>query len=257
MKRYNDEKYIISFTSFGKRFNSAAKMIFSLLQQSYKNFHIVMTVFEGDVKDLTSELKLLIDNDIIEMLVVKENLCPHLKYFYAMQKYKDKPIITVDDDRIYTSNTIKLLVDKFEALNYKSVVSICAPKMTKTGNLVDNDSRWCIIKNRLKPNEKSFIAMAEGFAGVLYPPNAFDNLENKINDIKECLYHDDLFLKVLEIENNIPVTNVNGTFGKECDALEQNMISSSLKNNHNLSNNYRNIVTKMYNEKLIRGFSLK
>ena len=57
MKKYNGEKYIVSFTSFGQRFDDACKMIYGLQKQSYKNFHLVITIYEGDMKDISLELQ--------------------------------------------------------------------------------------------------------------------------------------------------------------------------------------------------------
>ena len=87
MKQYNGEKYIISFTSFGSRFKTVGAMIYSLLIQSFRNTHICMTVFKDDIKDLTEDIKLLINKDVIELIVADKNLCSHLKYYYAMKKY--------------------------------------------------------------------------------------------------------------------------------------------------------------------------
>lgn len=209
MKKYNGEKYIVSFTTFPKRYEMAAKMVYNLLVNStYKDFHIVCTLYKEDYEKLCGNFKLLIDSDILEVIVAEENLCPHLKYFYAMLKYGDMPIITVDDDRLYGSNLIESLVSKYESLDYKSVVSTCAPVISR--NILPI-STWCRGECRLKPNRKSYFAMAEGFGGVLYPPNSFSSLEDHIPDIKDCLFHDDIYLKLLEIDNDLPVTQINGT----------------------------------------------
>ena len=123
MKTYNNEKYIVSITSFPQRYTLCAKTIFNLLKhQNYKKFHLVLTLFKDDYTQLSNELKLIIDNDLIEVIIAEENLCPHLKYFYVMQKYKTIPIITLDDDRKYSNNTIEVLVQKYETINYKSIV---------------------------------------------------------------------------------------------------------------------------------------
>lgn len=212
MKQYNGEKYIVSFTSFGQRFDAAAKMVFNLLsRQTYKNIHIVMTVYKDDIANITENMRLLIDNDLIELIVADENLCPHLKYFYAMKKYKDKPIITVDDDRLTHPRLLEMLINKYESINYKSVISVSAPIMTKTGNKVNARTAWSRPENRLKPNASSYLAVAEGFAGVLYPANCFDDIDKYLNIIKLCLYDDDICLKAMEIMEHMPVTQINGT----------------------------------------------
>lgn len=214
MKQYNGEKYIVSFTSFPARYPYAAMMVSCLLEkQVYKDFHIVMTLFKDDFEKLDGDLKKLVDGGALEVIVAEENLGSHLKYYHAMRKYHDKPIITVDDDREYSPNVIAGLVEKHEALTYKSVVGISSPKMKRNDALTRlvpyND--WCRGSQLMKPNRKSFVAMAEGFAGVLYPPKCFDLNGINFDELKSILYHDDMYLKVLEIRNRIPVTQVNGT----------------------------------------------
>lgn len=257
MKQYNGEKYIVSFTSFGQRFDDACRMIFSLMKQTYKNFHLVMTVYKDDLKDITENLQLLINNNLLEVIVADENLCPHLKYFYAMKKYWDKPIITVDDDRVYGCNTIQKLVEKYESLDYKSIVSCCAPVMTKHGDVLDERTSWCTISQRLKPNCMSYVAMAEGFCGVLYPPKCFTNLETAIPEIMNCLYDDDLFLKVLAIRNRVPVTQVNGRAGYEIQSKDiPHAQQFNLEKHNNAPMKYRSAVTKIFNDDLVKGFAL-
>lgn len=259
MKQYNGEKYIVSFTSFGQRFDDACKMIYYLQKQTYKDFHLVITIFQDDLKDITENLQLLIDNDFLEVIVAPENLCSHLKYFYAMKKYWDKPIITLDDDRLYSPGTIESLVSKYESLSYKSIISNCAVKMTKTGNKLNDRRRWCIPTQRMAPNEKSFIAMAEGFAGILYPSQCFNNLDDELPNIKKCLYDDDLYLKVLAIKNKLPVTQTSFQSGRTSvvNSTEiQHAQLFDLAKHNNAPMTYRANVTSLFNDELVKGFSL-
>ena len=57
-----------------------------------------MTLYKDDIKNIPEDLKFLIDEQFVELIVADKDLSPHLKYFYAMKKYKENPIITVDDD---------------------------------------------------------------------------------------------------------------------------------------------------------------
>lgn len=212
MKQYNGEKYIVSFTTFAARADDACKMIYNLLsKQTYKNFHLVCTLYKDDVHKVSDTFNLFVENNLFEVIIADENLCPHLKYFYAMKKYKDKPIITVDDDRLIHPRLLEMLINKYESINYKSVISVSAPIMTKTGNKVNARTAWSRPENRLKPNACSYLAVAEGFAGVLYPANCFDDIDKYLNIIKLCLYDDDICLKAMEIMEHVPVTQINGT----------------------------------------------
>lgn len=256
MKQYNGEKYIVSFTTFGKRIESACKMVFNLLnKQTYKNFHLVMTIYKDDVKNIGPNMQALIDNNLLEVIIADEDLGPHCKYYYVMQKYCDKPIITVDDDRYYDTNVIELLVKKYESLDYKSIVSNCAIKMgrTRDGHITPYPE-WC--GRRLNPNEKSYIAMAEGFAGILYPPNCFKDLSSEKENLLRCKYDDDLFLKTLHIKNKLPVTQVNFKRGyAETDNIQE-MMKYNLHNNQNKGNTNRINMCRLFEHELLGAFSL-
>ena len=254
MKQYNGEKYIVSFTSFGKRVPMIGKMIYAMTKQSYKNFHLVLTLYKDDVKNIDDTILLFLDNDLLELIVADKDLGPHLKYYYAMQKYYDKPIITVDDDRYYGKDTIRCLVEKFESLNYKSIVSNCAIKIQKRHNRILPYTQW--IPFRLKPNEKSIFGMAEGFAGVLYPPKCFSNLASDkfVKGILDCKYDDDLFLKVIGIKQNIPVTQTD--MYEKC--TERNNITELMKynlhNNQNKGNTNRINLCYKFEKELLKAW---
>lgn len=262
MKQYNNEPYIISFTTFPLRYQYAAMMVFGLLKkQTYTNTHIVMTLYKDDFMQLDGDLKTLVDKGLLEVLIAEDNLRPHLKYFYAMQKYNNKPIITVDDDRIYSSNTIEGLVNKYKQLPFKSVVSIVAPKLKLDLShkcLVPYD-QWCCGSQRLVPNETSYLAMAEGFGSVLYPPNAFNMTTISVDELKTCLMHDDLYLKVLELRHAIPVTQVDGRLGYEFTSFNINGSQDSCLANHcnDAGMRYRERVTKSFEPALLQAFRLQ
>ena len=258
MKQYNNEKYIVSITSFPQRYSLCAKTIFNLLKnQTYKNFHLVLTLFKDDYEKMSDDLKTFEENDLIEIIIAEKNLCPHLKYYYAMKKYWDKPIITLDDDRKYSNNIIEILVNKFEELEYKSIVCNVAPKMSQNDGKLNDAKVWCVGETRLCPNEKSYIAMSEGFAGVLYPPRAFDFSSIKIEEIERSLYHDDLYLKVLAIRNKLPVTQSSGKLNVNVFVDDfEGATETSLYNHNNTTFTYRRNVTKLFESDLLVGFTL-
>ena len=236
MKQYNGEPYIVSFTSFGKRLASVPKMLFSLSKQTYKNFHTIFTIGKDSEQFITDELARFARLNKIEINVVDHDLGPHTKYYYAMLKYGNHPVITVDDDRFYAVDTISRLVAKYESLSYKSVVSNCAIEMQRdrAGRLLPY-SFW--ISHRLGAGCRSNIAMAEGFAGVLYPANCFSNLPNELPGMASCKYDDDVYLKTVEVREHIPVTNTDYTF-KYDDAID---IDEAMRYNLHTNQNAGNV----------------
>ena len=105
---------IVSLTTHSIRLQQVAKTaIFSIIKNTYKNIHICLTLYKDDVKNIPEDLKFLIDEQFVELIVVDKDLGPHLKYFYVMKKYKENPIITVDDDIIYPPEMIEDMVNAY------------------------------------------------------------------------------------------------------------------------------------------------
>lgn len=255
MREYNGEKYIVSFTSFGKRLGLTPKMVYCLLRQTYRDIHLVLTLYREDATHIPDDLQLLVDNDLLEILVADGDLGPHLKYFYVMKKYWDRPIITVDDDRYYSNDLVENLVGTYETLEYKSVVANRAIKMGKSP-----DGRMTVypewIRRKLKPLEKSYIAMAEGFSGILYPARCFSGLDGYVDDILRCKYDDDLLLRVFETRERIPVTGVRayGNINMQYDFHD--MMQYNLHNNINREHTNRQNMCRLYEAELLEGWSL-
>ena len=106
-KKYNEEKAIISLTSWEKRINTVSKTLFSLIKQC-PGFHIVLVLSEEEfpkmMDELPDNLKLFVDNELIEVLWVYKNYKSLKKVLFTMDKYRTVPIISADDDLEYICN---------------------------------------------------------------------------------------------------------------------------------------------------------
>lgn len=115
-KRYNGEKAIISLTSWKKRIHSVSRTIFSILSKC-PGFHIVLVLsseeFPKMEDELPSDLMIIIDSGLIELMWVKKNVKAFKKVVYTMDKYREVPIISADDDCIYVCNYAELLYSKW------------------------------------------------------------------------------------------------------------------------------------------------
>ena len=113
-KKYNGEKAIISLTSWKARINTVSKTLFSLLKQC-PGFHIVLVLSEEEfpkmMDELPDNLKLFVDNELIEVLWVYKNYKSFKKVLFTMDKYRDVPVISADDDCIYRFNYAQKLYD--------------------------------------------------------------------------------------------------------------------------------------------------
>ena len=115
-KKYNNEKAIISLTSWTARINTVSKTLYSLLKQC-PGFHIVLVLSEKEfpkmMDELPDNLKLFVDNELIEILWIYKNYKAFKKVLFTMDKYHDVPVISADDDCIYTCNYAQMLYDEW------------------------------------------------------------------------------------------------------------------------------------------------
>ena len=197
---------IVSLTSFPKRYDDLTKTLQSLLaQRTSLKYRIVLCLTKKDMDVLPMKIKILVATNDIDLFTAKEDILGHKKYFYTMQKYKDLPIVTVDDDSIYSKDLLQLLYNNYKKYPY----CISGMKTHKVS----------IVNGKLQPYQKwqhnfnvdstpSFMLHAVGVGGILYPPNALDISNADLPEIKKSLHGDDLFLKKKELMHGLKVSHV-------------------------------------------------
>ena len=198
---------IVSLTSYPSRLQKLHYVIRSLLHQKMSPYKIILYL-GSDTKDsdIPYSLKKLQKYNF-EIKKNYEDLKPHKKYFYAMQEFSNKIIITVDDDLIYDKNLISDLYNSYK--KYPNCVSARrVHKMTEKDNKIEsyNNLLW-EYKNELNPSHS---LLATGCGGVLYPAHIFPKETFNKDDIKKyCLNTDDIWLKFMELKNDIKVVFTN------------------------------------------------
>ena len=198
-------KMIISVTSFGEKMNNLLpKVLFSLRSQTFQDFKVCLTLNKEDYDILDNVyIQNLIETKEIDLIIAEKHLKPHLKYFYAMQKYKDLPIVTIDDDILLPKTAFEELYNTW----IKNPNCVCGRQVFEMRGLGYGVSGSTTIINNLPANHRY---MAEGFASILYPPNCFGEFYNDVNELKKIeslLCDDDIYLKGLEIRKGIKVKN--------------------------------------------------
>lgn len=105
MKQYNGEKAIISLTSWKGRIDTVSKTILNLLNVC-PGFHIVLVLSIDEFPKKEEELPedLILMQEFFEIIWVQKNYKSFKKILFTMDKYKDVPIISADDDCYYTTN---------------------------------------------------------------------------------------------------------------------------------------------------------
>ena len=198
---YND-KAIVSLTSYPGRLPGLKKCIDTIIAQSTRPKKVIlwlsMEQFPNGKHDLPRELTAL-ENicAFFEIRMVKEDLKPHKKYFYAMQEFPDDPVIIVDDDVYYDKHVVEYLMESYTKFpNCVSAMRANLIGFRRDGSLMEYDG-WK-MGYKMLTDVPSTQLIPTGVGGVLYPPHILPAAtfnKDVINDT--CLFCDDLWLKVM------------------------------------------------------------
>lgn len=233
----HEPRLIVSLTSYPARIGSVHKTVETLLKQTERPDKIVLWLareqFPRRKRELPDDLLALCKKGL-EIRWCDDLKC-HKKYFYAMQKYPDAIIITVDDDIYYDENIIATLYRGYK--KYPGCV-ICTRGHTikmQSKNAFDDYCLW--HKERRIVNSPSYLILPTGVGGVLYPPHClpketFD--EEKIRD--SCLKADDLWLKWMELKAGVKCVQVKSKF--KLDYVEGTQEEVLWRDNEEKGNNH-------------------
>ena len=184
-KKYNSERAIISLTSWKMRINTVSKTLYSLIKQC-PGFHIVLVLSEEEfpkmMDELLENLKLFVENELIELLWVYKNYKSFKKVLFTMDKYRDVPVISADDDCIYTCNYAQKLYDEW--VKHPHCV------ITNNGNYQHEG-----IKISRGPN-------------TLFHYSLFSNVITNLDKLHFTILNDDAFYSAVYILNQIKLVDL-------------------------------------------------
>lgn len=183
-KKYSGERAVISLTSWRARIGTVSKTLFSLLKMC-PDFHIVLVLSEEEFPkkeaELPESLMLFVENELIELLWVYKNYKAFKKVLFTMDKYRDIPVISADDDCVYLCNYAEIL--------YKE-------------HLKNPNARISFEKVKRKFGQELLCGY-----GTINPPNCFNklkDLEKILNDLISLnLTEDDMLYALLSNKFNI------------------------------------------------------
>ncbi|MEH7746760.1 hypothetical protein V7659_17200 [Neobacillus drentensis] len=201
-------KIVVSFTTYPARVKCLPLVIGSIVRQTRQPDIVVLYLSKKQFSDLDNPIFDSIRKQGVKITLVDDDLRSHKKYFYAMQEYAESIVITIDDDIIYDKYMIEDL--------YKSYLKHPKAVSAKRVHKIKFDSekkvlpylKWGYDTKELIDIE-SLELVATGCGGILYPAGSLNKSWNDPEGIKStCLRADDLWLKVMEVLNSIPVVLV-------------------------------------------------
>lgn len=200
---------IVSLTSYTKRFPYLKQVLESILNNSLQPYKICLCLWKDDVRNLPTEIKVLVSRKKIEVLTNGEaDIKPHTKYYLTMMKYKNNPIITIDDDVIYSNDLIESLYESY--LKFPQCVSARrVHKIIYKNGIAESYKKWKFnYQDSCTPQDDLF---ATGVGGVLYPPNILNIQNFNVDEILSCINADDIYLKYKEKELGVKTVWVKNT----------------------------------------------
>ena len=204
----SDSKVIVSLTSYPARIDTVWITVSTLLNQTMKPYKVILWLAREQFPDGKLPEKLVDLQKRGLEIAYCEDLMPHKKYYYTMQKYPEYFVVTADDDIFYPENHLEKLWQGYEKYP-GNIICHWSHKiaMDQEGEFVPYND-W----ENNGEDEPSLLNLAVGCNGVLYPPKALSEKAFEIAQIKKLALHtDDLWLKCMSALNDVKVINCNKT----------------------------------------------
>lgn len=204
-KKIQADSVIVSMTTFPARIDYVHLAIKSLLNQTVKPGRIILWLAKDQFREvkIPPQLQELCRHGL-EIRYCDQDLLAHKKYYYAMQEFSDKLIVTYDDDIIYPEDSLEKLLN----MHRQHPNAIICNRGREIA--MKNDSvapyRYWKVSGQLPAGVPSYHVMASTGAGTLYPPHCMPEETFDIEKIKMlALTADDLWMKVMSIRGGVPV----------------------------------------------------
>lgn len=200
--KQKDSKIIISLTSFPQRMYDIHYTLYSLLNQSFKPYSVVLWLAESQFphkeKDLPQKVLSLKENGL--EIRWCEDLGSYKKLLPSLKMYPDDIIVTADDDIYYPEHWLKELYESH--LKYPNEIISCRARkiLLSSENELAKYADWDVFTHESKP---SYFNFATNGAGSLIPPNSYDK---KILDYalakNICSTTDDIWFWAMSVLND-------------------------------------------------------
>lgn len=194
--KQRQKKIIVSITSYPKRFAFLPELMKFIRKQSFHINNIIFFIYEEDIKYFNLHI------DDINIILVNENLRPHLKYYYAMTLYRDYAIITIDDDIGYAKDTFESLFNAY--IDNPNIISGRRTHLMtfKSNGELRGYFKWIFEQKFI--NKSSFNLTLTNNGGSIFPPDILNINEDFKPIIHETITCDDLTLKYYANLKGIP-----------------------------------------------------
>ena len=198
------KEIIISLTTHGKRIHSVFRTIECMFQQTYKANRIILWLGNKEYNTI-EELPITLQNQIkrgLEIRFVKD-IRSYTKLIYALKSFPNAAIITIDDDILYPCDFIERLVFN-HSIHPTAICCNAARRLALKTPKEFYPYKTNELETKIPKDYVNYIA--EGFAGILYPPNSLNNeVFNEKVFLSLAPNADDIWFKAMALLNDTPI----------------------------------------------------
>ncbi len=203
------EHIIVSLTTSKEKMKNLIidYLIKSLLNQTVMPYKILLCINKDDITYMSEFLKIMIENNIIELILVRQDMKYFNKYYYIPDEYKKFIIITFDDNIILEKNSIQKLFKSYKI--YPEAISARRVYKMKYNRIwiLEPFYRWG--KDHKKEKNPKFSLFAIHGEGALFPPNTLNFTDHFVFSFKKVIEAQDFIIKYFELSKNLKTVYVN------------------------------------------------
>ncbi len=205
----NENKIIVSLTSFPERMDKIHYALYSLLTQTLKPDMVVLWLGEEQFPNREKDIPQSVLNLQKNGLTIKycEDIRAYTKLIPSLKAFPDDIIITADDDIFYPDALVEDLYAAYtKNPEYIQASRVHRVKLSSPNSLAPY-STW---KSGVPENGASFLNFLTGVGGVLYPPHSLDEeVLNEANFKKLAPYADDVWFWAMAVKKGTKINNIS------------------------------------------------
>lgn len=234
-KTVSSSSYIISLTSYSRRFKSLHLTIESLLQQSLPPRKIFLWLSMDDINNsgIPKKVSKLEKRGLI-IKIKNENIRSYKKLSYIKEILSPDicHVITADDDILYPRYWAESLINK-------SIENNCVSCFRGHNFIVKDDiyNYKYAMKNNTSYDSPSFNLIPTGCSGIAYPKEAISDLVSDASLFNILAPDtDDIWYKMMTLDRNFKCCRVNKHnihFPIILSSLGDSLFSKNVHKNHN------------------------
>ncbi|ODN32491.1 hypothetical protein BFX47_22325 [Vibrio parahaemolyticus] len=198
---------IVSLTTYGSQINDVHYVIKSIVAQTLRPSKIILWLDENEYDEFSVPLNLKVLYKYGLEIHFCKNYRSYKKIIPTIKNFHTYKVITIDDDYIYPSDMIELLVRESE--KYPGyIIGHRAHKISfDRKNRLKEYNCWDFETTCSKEGHDIFLTSG---GGTLFPPNVFNNdfLDDKLF-MELCPTADDVWIKVNALLNDVVCKKVD------------------------------------------------